>query len=152
MLDTFRRWLAEEPVVVLPDPPAPVIPGEGTYQNNSVFVTVTGTWSTLTGGGDSGGAIGYSNSAGASATLRFTGPGVSWVSRLTASSGINEMLVDGVVVASVDRYSATTRSGVTVWSSGALPAGQHTVTLRRGSTRNPAATGATLILDAFVVV
>ncbi|PPF28572.1 hypothetical protein C5D07_04000 [Rathayibacter tritici] len=151
MLDTFRRWLAEEPVVVLPDPPAPVIPGEGTYQNDSAFVTLTGTWSTLSGGGDSGGAIGYSSSAGASATLRFTGTGVSWVSRLTASSGINEVLVDGVVVASGDRYSATTRSGVTVWSSGALPAGQHTVTVRRGSTRNPAATGATLILDAFVV-
>ncbi|AZZ56453.1 hypothetical protein [Rathayibacter iranicus] len=150
MLDTFRRWLVEEPVAP-PEPPAPVVPGAGTYQNGSSFIVTEGTWATLSSSGDSGGSIGYSSSTGATATLRFTGTGVSWVSRLTASSGINEVLIDGVVVATVDRYSATTRFGVTVFSSGALPAGEHTVTVRRGSTRNPAATGATLILDAFVV-
>lgn len=151
MLDTFRRWLAEEPVVALPEPPAPVVAGAGTYQNGSSFIVTAGTWATLSSSGDSGGSISYSSSTGATASLTFTGTGVSWVSRTTASSGINEVLVDGVLVATIDRYSATTRSAVTVWSSGPLPAGQHTVTLRRGSTRNPAATGATLILDAFVV-
>lgn len=147
MLDTFRRWLVEQPVVALP---APVVPGAGTYQNDSAFVTTQGTWSTLSSAADSGGSVGYSNSVGAAAFLRF-GHGVSWVSRLSPSSGINEVVVDGAVVATVDRYSPTTRAGVTVWTSGPLRAGEHTVTIRRGTAKNPAATGSTLVLDAFVV-
>ncbi|KZX20096.1 hypothetical protein [Rathayibacter tanaceti] len=148
MLDTFRRWLVEQPVVALP---APVVPGAGTYQNDSAFVTTQGTWSTLSSAADSGGSVGYSNSVGAAAFLRFSGTGVSWVSRLSPSSGINEVVVDGAVVATVDRYSPTTRAGVTVWTSGPLRAGEHTVTIRRGTAKNPAATGSTLVLDAFVV-
>ncbi|WP_181127424.1 hypothetical protein [Rathayibacter sp. AY1F9] len=151
MLDTFDRWLAEQPVVPLPDEPASSIPGEGTYQNYSPLITTAGTWSTISSSADSGGSISYSSSAGASASFRFSGTGVSWVSRMTATSGINEVLLDGVLVATVDRYSPTTRSGQTVWTSGPIAAGTHTVTIRRGTTRNPASTGSTLILDAFVV-
>lgn len=125
--------------------------GAGTHQNGSPAVAVTGTWSTTSSSADSGGGVSFSSTGGASATLRFTGTGVSWVSRRSSTSGIDEVRLDGVLVASVDRYSATTRSAQTVWTSGTLPAGTHTVTITRGSTRNPAATGGNLIHDAFVV-
>ncbi|AND16470.1 LamG-like jellyroll fold domain-containing protein [Rathayibacter tritici] len=155
MLETFQRWLAEGPVPQTePEPETPpvsALPGAGTYENGAAQIVTTGTWSTLKAAGDSGGSIAYSTTAGASATLAFSGTSVSWISRLTASSGINEVEVDGVPVATVDRYSATTRSKQTVWSSGQLAAGAHTLTIRRGSSRNPAASGTTLILDAFVV-
>lgn len=147
MLEYFTRWLAEGPV----SEPSAVLPGAGTYENGSDKIATTGTWSTLTSASDSGGSIAYSSTAGASATLAFTGTGISWVSRLTSSSGINEVRLDGVKVATVDRYSATSRTKQTVWSSGPLPAGKHTLTVSRGTTRNPAATGSNLILDAFVV-
>lgn len=147
MLEYFTRWLAEGPV----GEPSAVLPGAGTYQNGSDRIVTTGTWSTLTSAADSGGSIAYSSTAGASATLSFRGTGVSWVSRLTSSSGINEVRLDGVKVATVDRYSATTRAKQTVWRSGPLPAGDHTLTVSRGTTRNPAATGSNIILDAFVV-
>jgi hypothetical protein len=38
-----------------------------------------------------------------------------------------------------------------VWTSAALPAGVHTVSIRSTADRNPAARGRTLLLDAFLV-
>ncbi|AZZ55227.1 LamG-like jellyroll fold domain-containing protein [Rathayibacter iranicus] len=150
MLETFQRWLAEGPVPGPETPPTP-LSGAGTYENGSDTIVTTGIWSTLHASADSGGSIAQSSSVGASATLTFTGTSVSWISRLTSSSGVNDVQLDGVTVATIDGYSATARSRQTVWSSGRLPAGPHTVTISRGGSRHPASTGSTLILDAFVV-
>ncbi|PPG12482.1 hypothetical protein C5D36_15005 [Rathayibacter sp. AY1C6] len=155
MIDTFQRWIAEGPVPqtepVPETPPVSTLPGAGTYENGAAQIVTTGTWTTLKATADSGGSIAYSTSSGASATLAFTGTSIAWISRLTSSSGINDVELDGVKVASVDRYSASARSKQTVWSSGQLAAGPHTLTIRRGSSRNPASTGSNLLLDSFVV-
>ncbi|KQQ11123.1 hypothetical protein [Rathayibacter sp. Leaf296] len=151
MLDIFDRWLAEGPVDETPNPPQPTAPGAGTYQNGSESIVTEGTWSTLSASADNGGSISYSTSTGASASLTFTGTAVSWVSRRTSSSGINEVYIDGALVASVDRYSSSTAYARTVWTSGPLAAGTHTITIKRGSTRNPSSSGSNIILDAFVV-
>ncbi|OOB92342.1 hypothetical protein [Rathayibacter sp. VKM Ac-2630] len=148
MLDHFQRWLTEGPAEEAPEP---AVPGAGTYQNGSAFIATQGTWSTLSSTADSGGSIAYSTTTGASATLRFTGTKVSWVSRKTSSSGSNEVYIDGKLITVVDRYSATTRYAQTVWTSGTLAAGTHTIMIKRGSTKNPASTGSNIILDAFIV-
>jgi enamine deaminase RidA (YjgF/YER057c/UK114 family) len=139
------------PAAAAADPAEPTAPGAGTYENGSPHITTTGSWTTLSSPADSGGSISYSTSTRASAALTFTGTSVSWISRRTPSSGTNEVWIDDALVATIDRYSPITRSNQTVWSSGTLPAGTHTITLKRGSTKNPAATGSTIILDAFLV-
>ncbi|MBO0984361.1 glycoside hydrolase family 88 protein [Rathayibacter sp. SD072] len=131
--------------------PAPGTNGPGRYQNTSSAVAYSGTWTALSAAADDGGGSAYSSESTASATLTFTGTGVQWISRLSPSGGINEVFVDGVKVARIDRYSSTTKYRQTVWTSAALPAGVHTVSIRSTADRNPAARGRTLLLDAFLV-
>ncbi|MWV47837.1 hypothetical protein GRS96_00940 [Rathayibacter sp. VKM Ac-2803] len=131
--------------------PTPAAVGAGRYQDGSPAVTLSGTWTSVAAKSDDGGGSTYSSNATASATLTFTGTSVEWISRLSPSGGINEVYLDGVRVARIDRYSSSTRYAQTVWSSGVLPAGVHTVSLRGTADRNPAARGKTLLLDALVV-
>ncbi|QHC60211.1 glycoside hydrolase family 88 protein [Rathayibacter sp. VKM Ac-2760] len=126
-------------------------PGPGRYQETSSALALSGTWTALKAASDDGGGSTYSSSSTATATMTFTGTGVQWISRLSPSGGINEVYVDGVRVARIDRYSSTTRYRQTVWTSGVLPAGVHTVSLRATPDRNPAAQGRTLLLDSLLV-
>ncbi|WP_322409930.1 hypothetical protein [Microbacterium invictum] len=149
MLDTFRQWLVD----AKDDTPAPpALPGAGTYENGSGQIALTGTWAVLTSSKDSGGSIAHSSSSGASVTLAFTGTGVSWISRTSPASGINEVVLDGIVVATVDRYSPASRYSQTVWTSPALARGEHTITIRRTGRKNRSSTGSNIVLDALVVV
>ncbi|NQX05361.1 glycoside hydrolase family 88 protein [Rathayibacter sp. VKM Ac-2856] len=135
--------------------PAPTptsgISGPGRYQESSPALTTIGTWTTLRAASDDGGGSAYSTNATATATMTFTGTGVQWISRLSPSGGINEVFLDGVRVARIDRYSSTTQYRRTVWTSAVLPAGVHTLSIRATADRNPAASGRTLLLDALLV-
>jgi lysophospholipase L1-like esterase len=138
-----------------PEQPAAPSPGSaataGTHENGSPLIALSGSWATLSNDWDSGGSIGFASSGAATATIAFTGTSISWISRKSATSGINEVYLDGVLVAEVDRFSTTTRLAQQVWTSGTLEQGRHTLKLVRTDARNPASTGGTLVVDAFVV-
>jgi len=109
-----------------------------------------GRWSDLSSRSDSGGGSAFLNSAG-SASLTFTGDSVRWLSRTTPSAGIADVHIDGELVASVDRYSATSEYQRTVFSRDGLGAGEHTITVSWSGRKNPASSDRNLVVDAIVV-
>ncbi len=128
---------------------APV--GAGTYENTSSAIVFSSGWSTLTSSKDSGGSHANSWLAGATATFVFSGTSIQWISRKTAASGINDVYIDGVKVASVDRYSATGSFKQVVFQKSTLSSGTHTIRIVNTGARNSSATGTGVAVDAFVV-
>jgi hypothetical protein len=126
-------------------------PGVGTYQESSPYVSKVGTWVRKTNSADRGGASAVAVNGPASAQLTFYGQGVRWLARTGPTGGKNAVFIDGVRVATVDRYTASPRYAVVVFASRTLPLGEHTIRIVHTGTRNAAATDDDLSLDAFVV-
>ncbi|HWC10952.1 MAG TPA: S8 family serine peptidase [Acidimicrobiales bacterium] len=130
----------------------PPAPGPGTYEEENPAVAYRGSWrSTIPFFADSGGSTRYTDSAGGSAELRFSGTAVQWVARRQPNAGISDVLVDGVKVASVDLYNPSTQYKQVVFERTGLPPGEHTIRVVRTGTKNAAATYTFQFLDAFVV-
>jgi len=100
-----------------------------------------------------------SRTAGATATVRFTGTSVRWIgSRTTVTNtyptGVARVSVDGVFVAQVDTLAAVQEEDqAALFTATGLPAGPHTLTIevvgRNGEP--PGATVDQVIVDAFDV-
>jgi hypothetical protein len=99
----------------------------------------------------SGGAAAVTATAGAQATLTFTGTSVAWVGGRNATTGIARVLVDGGFVAEVDTFSNTEEIRVSMFGISGLAAGSHTLTIEATGRMNAAATGAGIVVDAFDV-
>ncbi len=96
----------------------------------------------------------YSRWAGAAFTVSFTGTRVSWIGPRTPNYGIADVYIDDVKVATVDTYRANLATQgwrEIVWTSGVLPAGEHTISIRPTGAKNPAATAANVVIDAIDV-
>src|SRR5439155_13188824 len=102
----------------------------------------------------SSGTAGSSDIAGATATLSFTGTGVSWIGLKCSICGIATVSIDGGAATSVDTAgpaavgSPGLASGVVFTASG-LAAGPHTLVIT--VTGTTASSGAHIIVDAFDV-
>jgi len=102
----------------------------------------------------SSGAAGSSDIAGATATLSFTGTGVSWIGLKCSVCGIATVSIDGGAATSVDTAgpaavgSPGLASGVVFTASG-LAAGPHALVIT--VTGTTASSGAHVIVDAFDV-
>ncbi|OOB90903.1 hypothetical protein B0T42_09180 [Rathayibacter sp. VKM Ac-2630] len=107
----------------------------------------SGDWRTMN-GGDSGGSIEYLNGAG-NVQFTFAGTSFRWLSRTTPTSGIADVSIDGRLVASVDRYSSTTKYQVPVFERSDLADGVHTVKIAYSGRKNWASDDKNLIIDAF---
>jgi methionine-rich copper-binding protein CopC len=64
------------------------------------------------------------------ATLRFTGDQISWVSATGPDGGKAVVYLDDQEQARVDLHSGDRHDQVTVWDSPALSSGQHTLVIR----------------------
>jgi len=135
--------------VAAPASAAPAAATAGLVQNGTSQIVTTGSWSTSAASNDSGGSVSFATRA-ATASLTFTGSRIAWISRTSPSSGINTVYLDGVKVATVDRYSAETRYQQSVWSAD-VPTGTHTVEVRQTGTKNAKSTSPNLMVDAFLV-
>lgn len=154
----FRRFTSLTTIALLalaslvaPAASAATVVGPGTYENDNPAIVYSGSWSTTSSAKDSGGSYAMTYSTVASASLTFTGTSISWISRRTAASGIAGVAIDGAQVATVDRYSATGQFQQVVWETKTLAPGTHTITVTGSSAKNPAATGNSTIVDAFIV-
>lgn len=123
----------------------------GLYENTSLPIRYSGEWTVLSSSSDSGKSSSYTNLPG-SASLTFSGSAVRWTSRTTPSSGIAYVSIDGVRVATVDRYSAQTLYKQTVFQVTGLSAGIHTITIQRSGIANAASTGKNLLIDSITVI
>ena len=119
-------------------------------QTNSLLA-YTGAW-TLTGSSASasGGTFGSANSAGSSVTIAFTGVYLRLMSQVGTAYGLAKVTVDGKDAGTVNFYSASTVWQKSVWSTGMLPDGPHTVTISWTGTASGG--GTTIGVDAFDVI
>jgi len=107
-------------------------------------------WSTGTVAGAYGGSVRFSAAAGRNATYTFGGSDVGWVSTRGPARGRAEVRLDGVLVATVDLYTAAHQPRQLVYQATGLASGTHTLQVRVLGTRNAASTANRVDVDAFV--
>jgi hypothetical protein len=111
-------------------------------------VTFGGTWTSESLGSASGGAVTYTTSLDATATLDFLGRRVAWVAPTGPTRGSVEVYLDGKSVGTVSLYSSAPASRKLVYTAKWENAGPHSLQIR-----NLATTGRPRVdVDAFVVL
>ena len=126
------------------DPPGSGVP---TVVDGAAF-TYAGTWGQANGIPDMlNGTANWSTTPGSTATLSFTGTKVALHAVKDVDQGILAVRVDGAAETRVDDYAPARNASGTVWTSPALPAGSHTLTVRVTGERNPASAGTVVALD-----
>ncbi|WP_243075712.1 polysaccharide lyase family 8 super-sandwich domain-containing protein [Microbacterium sp. SS28] len=114
-------------------------------------VVYAAEWKTTSSPEDHGGSIRYTSAGGASLSLTFTGSRISVETRLTTTAGINEVVIDGVVMGRFDGYAATPTYRQTVYRSPLLGPGEHTITVRRTGLNSAGSSGRNIILDSLLI-
>jgi hypothetical protein len=110
------------------------------------------SWTTGSSASASGGTYKFINTAGAKITIDFTGVSLNIVARKASNYGKMRVTLDGATSYTVDLYSSTSAYNKTVWQSGFLTPGDHTVTITRLGTKNASSTGYTVDLDAIDLI
>ena len=112
-----------------------------------------GTWASAASSVYSGGSFKYANASGASVTVNFSGVKLNLIGTKAYSYGKMKVTLDGTSTFTVDLYNATTALyKQTLWSSGLLPLGDHTVTVEWAGEKNPASSNTYVSLDAVDVI
>jgi len=118
-------------------------------QENNSAIAYVGSWYTVSRSFFSGGAAVSSMSAGDTATVTFTGTGISWVGYQDEWSGIAQVYVDGALVATIDTYSSPAVGGGTIYKVSNLASGTHKLTIKATGTKNSASAGSWVWIDSF---
>ena len=95
--------------------------------------------------------LSYSNVANNVATVSFTGTKVELYSAKASHHGIVAVSIDNGPETTVDLYSANRQNFAMVFAGQNLSSGQHTIKMRVTGSKNPAATGAYIILDYVAI-
>jgi SpoIID/LytB domain protein len=130
----------------LTDAPSPTV-----YQQTESDLTYVGSWGSSVSAYASGGSMIYTNSPG-SVTVDFDGTYVDWVTKVSNLYGKAWVRLDGGAPVLVDLYSASTQWKKTVWSSGILAPGTHTLCISWSGLKNPSASSYNVGVDAFVIM
>jgi beta-galactosidase GanA len=130
--------------------------GTYTYDDTDPALTYTGAgWSHVAHqsytSGDYQDTESFSNQAGDSVSVTFTGTSVRWISSKDPSHGISDVLLDGAKVATVDGYAPSKEFQSIFFARDGLSAGSHKLTITATGAKNPAATGAFTVVDAIDV-
>jgi GH25 family lysozyme M1 (1,4-beta-N-acetylmuramidase) len=96
-------------------------------QQSAATVIYGGTWHSQSKTWASGGSLRYSTAAGASATYKFVGSSVAWISARGPDRGSARVYLDGVYVATVKLYASTYHSKAIAFASHWGGNGSHTV-------------------------
>lgn len=121
-------------------------------QENSAAIAYSGAWTQTALNGSFGGAVKFSNKAGAKATFTFSGRSVAWVTTYAPNRGRAEVWLDGVKVAALDLYSAATRLRRVAFARNGLSAGTHHLEIRALGAKSAAATGTRVDVDVMLLL
>ena len=108
------------------------------------------TWGRATSPDAADGVYVFDDVAGASASLRFTGTGATWVTARGPSMGIAQIWVDGKRLKTVDLYAGTRTFGVQRTVSG-LADRAHVMKIVVLGTHARASAGTTVVTDGWIV-
>ncbi len=118
------------------------------HQESSSDIRYAGAWRLGSASWAYGGALRYASAAGATATLRFSGRGIAWITTMSSTRGTAGVYVDGAYAKTVSTYSAAARYRQIVFQKTWATSGTHTITIRVGGT----AGHPRVDLDALIVV
>ncbi|MCU1657010.1 MAG: beta-galactosidase, partial [Pseudonocardiales bacterium] len=93
----------------------------------------------------------FSNTAGDSVTIPFTGTGVRWIASTAGNHGIADVYLDGAKVATVDGYSASTANGQIQYAASNLANAAHTLKIVVTGQKDPSSGGTFVSVDAIDV-
>jgi len=130
---------------------APAVPAARWEQNDTHFV-YAGTWTASSSSSASGGSFRFVDSAGSSVTVTFVGSYLSWIAKTSPAYGKAKVTLDGGTPVVVDLYSAGALWKQRVWETNTLVPGTHTVKIEWTGTKNSAATGTNVGVDAFDLI
>jgi aminopeptidase YwaD len=111
-----------------------------------------GNWLKVSNASYSGGTAWYTNSAGGSVTVEFDGVSISLLGKKGPTYGIADVSLDGGTPVHVDLYNPSIVYKQTMFASGILASGHHTVTLSWTGQKRAAATNTNVGFDALDVV
>ncbi|MES2606340.1 MAG: hypothetical protein V4603_15505, partial [Pseudomonadota bacterium] len=119
-------------------------------EQTDAAVTYTGTWLNINDPRPSAGSVLESNLAGSSATVAFTGTGITWIGfRCTCAAGTARLYLDGNYVGAADSYAATEEAQSHIYSIRGLANAAHTLKIEVTGTYHTEGETAYLIVDAF---
>ncbi len=99
-------------------------------------------------GGDYQHTESWTDTAGASVSVPFTGTSVRWIASTAPNHGLADVYLDGAKVATVDGYSANTVPQQVEYSTAGLANGAHTLKIVATGQKNASASGAFVAVDA----
>ncbi len=120
------------------------------YQQADPALVYAGAWVVQADAGASGGSFRYADTTGSSCTVTFNGTYLAWLAKKSVHYGQAKVTLDGVDRGLVDLYNATEKF-VTVWETGTLAAGTHTLKIEWTGKKNPLADDYNISVDAFKV-
>jgi hypothetical protein len=107
------------------------------------------TWVGVTDSTANGGTYRASPTKGATAPFKFSGTGITWVTREGPNQGIATVTVDGKNKGNVNLYATTAKSFSKGYSG--LTSKSHTIVIRVTGTKAHASTKSNVAVDAFIV-
>jgi len=127
--------------------------GGGTtrVEETSPSVSYTGTWYSQARGDLSGGTFVESSDPSGTATLTFSGTGVTWIGFKGPWAGIAQVYLDGTLKATVDTYAPTEQAQAVLYTASGLASGSHALKITVTNTWNPSSASAWIVVDAFDV-
>ena len=120
------------------------------YQQTDARITYWGAWNTFTVSTASGGNYTYADSK-AGSLIWFVGTRLDLIATAGTTQGKGMVSVDGGSPVPIDFYSATTLRQQTVWSTGVLAQGTHTVALTWTGQKSSPHGGTRVNIDAVDV-
>lgn len=124
----------------------------GRVEQNNPAITYTGNWYLNTNPIMSGGTAALAMDPHSSATVTFTGTGITWIGYQDQWSGIATVTVDGTLqTAPVDTYASSQKARSSVYSISGLSSGTHTLMIAGTGAHDAASAGSWIWVDAFVV-
>jgi len=130
----------------------PAYAGPTRVEDGDLSVVYGGLWYTASSPVLSGGSGHEANMVGSTATLVFTGTGVTWISyTCSCEAGISNVYIDGKFTATVDTYSPTPQAQVPVFTIANLTPGVHILTIEVTGQYDPRGQTAYVMVDAFDV-
>jgi Transglycosylase-like domain len=107
--------------------PGPAKPGNKRYSERSSAIDYDGTWKSARHSGYAGDRVRYATTAGATATLSFTGRSVLWYGPVGKTRGKARVYLDGAYVKTVNLQRATFRARTVAFRATWKSAGAHTL-------------------------
>ncbi|MFF3566013.1 hypothetical protein ACFYXS_38905 [Streptomyces sp. NPDC002574] len=141
---TDGSWPAAAQAIIEAAGPG-TLPG-ATVDDDDLRVAYTGSWSSSgsRGDGDLDNGVHYTQQDGATATLSFTGTGISFLTETNSDEGDIGITLDEASKGTVSANSPQRHAQQSVYTVSGLPAGPHTLTLTKVS-------GAYLLVDGFTL-